>query len=49
MWCVVGCDPDVRGALAVIIGNEVGIAQTVRIFVCPTRTVMVNHRAASEG
>ena len=24
MWCIVGCDPDVGGALAVITGHDVG-------------------------
>ena len=44
MWCIVGCDPDVGGALAVITGHDVGIVDTVRIFDCPTQTVMVNRR-----
>ena len=44
MWCIVGCDPDVGGALAVITGHDVGCANTVRIFNCPTQTVMVNRR-----
>ncbi len=44
MWCIVGCDPDVGGALAVITGHDVGSIQTVRIFECPTKTEMVNHR-----
>ena len=44
MWCTVGCDPDVGGALAVITGHDVGLADTVRIFDCPTQTVMVNRR-----
>ena len=44
MWCIVGCDPDVRGALAVITGHDVGCVDTVRIFDCPTQTVMVNRR-----
>ena len=44
MWCIVGCDPGVGGALAVITGHDVGSIQTVRIFECPTKTEMVNHR-----
>ena len=44
MWCIVGCDPDVGGALAVITGHDVGFVDTVRIFDCPTQTVMVNRR-----
>ena len=44
MWCIVGCDPDVGGALAVITGHDVGCVNTVRIFNCPTQTVMVNRR-----
>ena len=44
MWCIVGCDPDVGGALAVITGHDVGSIQTARIFECPTKTEMVNHR-----
>ena len=44
MWCIVGCDPDVGGALAVITGHNVGFVDTVRIFDCPTQTVMVNRR-----
>jgi len=44
MWCIVGCDPDVGGALAVITSHDVGIVDTERIFDCPTKTVMVNHR-----
>ena len=44
MWCIVGCDPDVGGALAVITGHNVGFIDTVRIFDCPTQTVMVNRR-----
>jgi len=44
MWCIVGCDPDVGGALAVITGDDLGCVDTVRIFDCPTQTVMVNRR-----
>ena len=44
MWCIVGCDPDVGGALAVITGHDIGCVDTVRIFDCPTKTEMVNHR-----
>ena len=44
MWCIVGCDPDVGGALAVITGHDVGFVDTVRIFDCPTQTLMVNRR-----
>ena len=44
MWCIVGCDPDVGGALAVITGHDVGVVDTVRIFDCPTQTVMFNRR-----
>ena len=44
MWCIVGSDPDVGGALAVITGHNVGFVDTVRIFDCPTQTVMVNRR-----
>ena len=44
MWCIVGCDPDVGGALAVITGDDLGCVDTVRIFDCPTKTEMVNHR-----
>lgn len=30
MWCIVWCDPDVGGALAVITGHGVGIAHVRR-------------------
>ena len=45
MWCIVGCDPDVGGALAVITGDDVGNVELVRIFDCPTKPVDVNGRA----
>jgi hypothetical protein len=45
MWCIVGCDPDVGGALAVITGDDVGNVETVRIFDCPTKPVDVNGKA----
>ena len=45
MWCIVGCDPDVGGALAVITFDDVGNVQTVRIFDCPTKPVDVNGKA----
>ena len=44
MWCIVGCDPDVGGARAVITGHDVGFVDTARIFDCPTQTLMVNRR-----
>ena len=44
MWCIVSCDPDVGGALAVITGHDVGFVDTVRISDCPTQTVIVNRR-----
>ena len=45
MWCIVGCDPDVGGALAVITFDDVGNVQTVMIFDCPTKPVDVNGKA----
>ena len=45
MWCIVGCDPDVGGALAVITGDDAGNVETVRIFDCPTKPVDVNGKA----
>ena len=44
MWCIVGCDPGVGGALAVITGHDIGCVDKVRIFDCPTKTEMVNDR-----
>ena len=45
MRCIVGCDPDVGGALAVITSDDVGNVDTVRIFDCPTKPVDVNGKA----
>ena len=45
MRCIVGCDPDVGGALAVIAGDDVGNVDTVMIFDCPTKPVDVNGKA----
>ena len=45
MWCIVGCDPDVGGALAVITGDDVGSVDTVRIFDCPTKLEYVRGKA----
>ena len=45
MRCIVGCDPDVGGALAVITFDDVGNVDTVMIFDCPTKPVDVNGKA----
>jgi len=45
MWCIVGCDPDVGGALAVITGQDVRSVDTVSIFDCPTKPVDVRGKA----
>ena len=45
MRCIVGCDPDVGGALAVITSDDVGNVDTVRIFDYPTKPVDVNGKA----
>mmetsp|Transcript_10355 Transcript_10355/g.44069 ORF Transcript_10355/g.44069 Transcript_10355/m.44069 type:complete len:83 (-) Transcript_10355:420-668(-) len=45
MWCIVGCDPDVGGALDVFTGDDAGNVETVRIIDCPTKPVDVNGKA----
>ena len=34
-WYLLGCDPDSRGALAVISGPSVGDIRTIQVLDCP--------------
>ena len=34
-WYLLGCDPDSRGALAVISGPSVGLVRTIKVLDCP--------------
>ncbi len=44
MWCIVGCDRTSEARSPSSPVDDVGCVDTVRIFDCPTQTVMVNRR-----